>query len=129
MLRNITDSSGNDIKIMVAEQNRYEKDINELSGKIGLITDVIKSESTLEWGPILQDIGSAIPKQARLTGIHSSESGILLSGQALSNEAVYLFVDALNDSKSIKSASIIEAKNSGLSNRLVNYSISCVLAK
>ena len=127
--RNTGDTSGENIKVMIEEQSRLEKEITELSDRLGNITDVIKTDSSVEWGPVLQDISSAIPKQARLTSIRSSESGILLSGQALSNSAVYLFVDSLNDCKSIKSASIVEARDSSQSNRLVNYSISCVLAE
>jgi type IV pilus assembly protein PilM len=127
--RNISDSSSQDMKMMISENNRLEKEITELSGRLDNITGVIKTDSVLEWGPILKDIGSAIPKQTRLASIRSSESGILLSGQALSNEAVYLFVDSLKGSKSIKSASIIEAKKDSQSNMLVNYSIICVPAQ
>jgi len=82
----------------------------------------------LKWGQILNDIRFAIPKTARITNLSSSSnSKILLEGQAFSYEAVHLFVDMLNAGEYIESASLIGTQKDKESGGLVRYSINCSL--
>ncbi len=120
---------GDDTKFMLAEQTSLEKEIEQVSGKLEHITHAVNTDSVSEWGKILQDIGSAIPGNTRLSSIQGADSGILLNGQALTYDAIYLFVDSLKKCKNIESASVVSTTNNGQSNRLVNYSIRCVLTQ
>jgi hypothetical protein len=51
----------------------------------------------------------------------------LLEGQALSYEAVHLFVDMLNAGEYIESASLTGTKRDNRSGGLLRYSINCSL--
>ena len=115
---------------LVNERIELESQIKEISEKIENMGIIQNEDSTVNWAAILKDIGSSMPKQARLTNIYStSQFGLVLNGQALTHDAMYEFVDALNECESIESAVYTNAQNNGQTNRLVNYSISCVIAK
>ncbi|MBN2590288.1 MAG: pilus assembly protein PilM [Sedimentisphaerales bacterium] len=127
--RDSNEFSGENTQLMLIEKGQLDKNIKQMSEKINDIMSVIKTDSVYKWSEILSDIGSAIPKNNRLTSIGSNESGILLNGQALTYDAIYLFVDSLNKCKTIELATIVSTTNNAQSNRLVNYSIRCVLTQ
>ena len=126
-----TEKSGGEIlgkntKMMLTEQLKLDKDEKQISDKLDNVISVIKTDSSFQWGQILQNIGLVIPKNNRLTSIRSTESGMLLNGQALTYDAIYLFVDALNKCGNIKSAEIVNTTNNAQSSRIVSYTIRCV---
>jgi Tfp pilus assembly protein PilN len=118
------------IKELLNEQALLNKQIVSVSEKLNSMNAVLKPRSFLRWGQILDGVRLAIPKKARVTELSSGASSkLLLYGQALSYEAVYLFVDMLNNCKHIKSASLIKTKKDSGSRNLVSYSIGCSLVQ
>jgi hypothetical protein len=94
------------------------------------MNNALSTGSVLGWDQILTDIRLATPKTVLITELISSDnSKMLLDGQALSYEAIYLFVDALNTCKSIESASLIGTEKHSGSDSMVRYSISCSLTQ
>jgi Tfp pilus assembly protein PilN len=113
---------------LLIEKTLLQEQINDLSEKLDVTEDTLSSESGLKWGRILSDIRQATPKTVRLTGLNSSDNfRMLLDGQALSYDAIYLFVDALSTCKNIKSASLIGTEQYNGSEHMVKYSIRCSL--
>jgi len=94
------------------------------------MNNIFGPDSVPIWGQILNDIKIATPKTIRIKEIFSGDnSNLLLSGQALSYEAVYSFIEALCACKNIESASLIGSQNNNRSDSLVEYSINCSLAQ
>jgi hypothetical protein len=110
------------------EQTFLNEQIVNITGKLKSMNAASGAGALLKWGQILNDIRFAIPKTARITNLSSSSnSKILLEGQALSYEAVHLFVDMLNAGEYIESASLIGTQKDKESGGLLRYSINCSL--
>jgi Tfp pilus assembly protein PilN len=117
-------------KSLLEEQTLIQSQIKEISEKLDLTSHVIKDDSVLMYGRVLEDIGAAIPKNIRITDLYSNDrSKILINGQALTYDAIYRFIDALNDGKNIISATLIRTQNNGQLESLVGYSINCLLTQ
>jgi len=115
---------------LLKEQSVLQEQITEVKSRLELMNSVLGPDSILIWGQILNDIKIATPKTIRIKEIFSGDnSNLLLSGQALSYEALYSFIEALGACKNIESASLIGSQNNNRSNNLVEYSINCSLAQ
>jgi len=133
-IRKINDNLGDkkshllsDTHTLVRKQESLNKQIKTVTNKLDQISEILGSYHETKWSDLLNDIGKRIPKIARITSLsNTSNSVVLLKGLALSNEAVYLFADMLNDSEYLTSAAIIETNKD--KNGLVKYEINCVLA-
>jgi len=91
---------------------------------------ILSAGSFLRWDLILNEIRSAIPKTVRITNLFSDDNlKVLFRGQALSYESIDLFVDILNDSEHIESASLIGTEKDSELSGLITYSINCSLIK
>jgi len=105
---------------MLREQELINKQIERMSNRPNLLS----IDHDIDWSGLLEDIRKATPSTVRITSLSSQRgSKISLKGQALSYEGVRLFVNMLNKSQHIKSASPVEMKISGGSDRLVEYVI------
>jgi len=112
---------------LVREQTSVNKQISAVNGELTQINDVLSSNRNTGFAGLLSDIGKGIPRNICITSLSSgAKYGMSLKGLAISNEAVYSFVDILNNSEHINSASVAEIKrdNKGL----LSYEINCVLA-
>ncbi len=119
-----------DTQELLKEQSVLQKQITEIQSKLELMNNALASDAVLTWGQILNDIRIATPERIRITEIFSSEnSNILLSGQALSYETLYLFIEALSACKNIESASLIVSQNNNRQDGLIGYSINCLLTQ
>jgi len=114
---------------LLDEQGLLSKQIANLSKNINRMNVILSTGSFLRWDQVLNDISLATPKMVRITKLSSKDnSKIVLEGQALSHEAIYLFVDMLNACRYVKSASLIGAKKDSKSAGRVDYSIRCSLS-
>jgi len=116
-------------RALLDEQGLLNKQIANLSKNLNRMSVILSTGSFLRWAQILNDISLATPKTVRITKLSSEDnSKMLLEGQALSHEAIYLFVDMLNACRYVKSASLIGTKKDSKTAGCVNYSISCSLS-
>jgi Tfp pilus assembly protein PilN len=121
--------SGNTQELL-SEQALLQQKIKEISARLEQVNTAIDTGAVLKWGPILNDIKDATPETVRIAKLDSSDnSKILLSGQAVTYEAVKLFIEALNACKNIESASLVESQNDNQSDNVVGYTISCLLTR
>jgi Tfp pilus assembly protein PilN len=113
---------------LLKEKALLQEQITDLSEKLDVTKDTLSAGSALKWERILSDIRRVTPPTVRITALHGSDnSRMLLDGQALSYEAIYLFVDTLSTCKNIESASLIGTEKYSGSEHLVKYSIRCSL--
>jgi len=116
-----------DTHTLVRERISINKQISAISNTLNQINGALGSHCDTDWPGLLNDIGKGIPRTVCITSLSSrANSGMSLKGLALSNEAVYLFVDMLNKSEHINSASIAETKKDDKG--FISYEISCALA-
>ncbi len=113
---------------LLREQELLEKQIKQLADRPDRLNNILGSRVSLDWAKILADIADRTPQTVRITSLQSkADSGIYLEGTSLSYEAVRLFVDLLNQSRCIKSASASQTKKDDTMAGMVRYSINCSL--
>jgi len=116
-----------DTHTLIRERASVNKQIDAVGNKLNQINGILDSHRDTNWPNLLNDIGKGIPRTVRITSLSGgANSGMSLKGLALSNEAVYLFVDMLSKSKRISSASIAGTKRD--SKGFISYEINCTLA-
>jgi Tfp pilus assembly protein PilN len=118
-----------DTHTLVKERAFVNKQTDAASNKLNQINEILGSHRDIEWPGLLSDIGKVIPRTVCITSLSSGAGqGISLKGLALSNEAVYWFVDRLNNkSEHISSASIVKTDRD--KRGFINYEISCTMAQ
>jgi Tfp pilus assembly protein PilN len=109
------------------KQASLDEQIDAVSSQIDRINAILSPRRDTDWPGLLKDIGKAIPKTACITSLSGGAGPIMsIKGMATSNEAVYWFMDKLNQSEHISSASIMQTERDG--SGFVSYEISCTLA-
>ena len=98
-----------DTYMLLNEQQTLKEQIKEVSEKPNQLNNLLKSRYEVDWANILNDVKKCTPKTVRITKLYNNDnSGMRLEGQALSYESVRLFVNMLNKSDYINSASLTE---------------------
>ncbi|MFC1781836.1 PilN domain-containing protein, partial [Planctomycetota bacterium] len=104
--------------------------LSQITDRLNLVKDVIEMNPVLEWGQVLNEISHITPRTVRINEFSSSDnSSIQINGQAISYEAVNLFVEWLNNCQSIDTASLIGSRSNRSSDNLIGYSINCKLVQ
>jgi len=117
-----------DTRALFREQELVDRQIEQLSGGPDRLKAILGLRQEVDWAHLLEDIRSRTPKALRITKLHSSNnSKMYLEGLALSYEAVHLFVDMLNKSQYINSASLSQTEKDNRAGGLVTYAINCSL--
>ncbi|MHC4423579.1 MAG: pilus assembly protein PilM [Planctomycetota bacterium] len=121
--------SSRDTYALFREQTLVEKQIKQLSDRPDLLSSISSSRPDVDWAGLFNDIRKATPKTLRITDLLSKgQSKMSLEGLAVSYEAVHLFVDMLNKSDRIETATVLETEKDRSEGGLVRYSINCALA-
>jgi len=117
-----------DISELLKEEQLLDRQIKQLSEGPGRLNEILSSRGDGDWLGLLNDLRSRAPKTVRVTNLFSKAgSRMFLEGLALSYESVHLFVNMLDKSEHLDSASLIEAEKDKEENGLVRYAISCSL--
>jgi len=117
-----------DTSALLMEERMLDKQIKQLSDGPGQLNEILSSHRDGDWLGILSDLRSRVPKAVCIRDLKSSgNSKIFLEGLALSYESVHLFVNMLDQSQYVDSASLIEAEKDSKEGGLVRYAISCQL--
>lgn len=113
---------------LLKEQEMLEARIEQLSEGPGQMNSIENLHHDIDWTGLLNDVRNATPRTARITRLLSKDAlKMSLEGQTLSYESVHLFVNMLNKSEHIDSASLVEAEKDEDDGGLVRYSINCSL--
>ena len=119
---------GCNIQTLLNEQALLNEQVANISENLGGMSAILSAGHFLRWDQILNEIRTTIPKTVRITNLFSDDnSRVLFKGQALSYESIHLFVDMLNSSDHIESASLIGTEKDSELSGLVTYSVSCSL--
>ncbi len=117
-----------DVRTLTEKRASVNKKINAVTNQINQLNDILGSHHDINWPSLLSDIGKAIPRTVSLTALsNGANSVVLLKGLAASNEAVYWFMDRLNKSERINTASITQTERN--KQGLINYEIRCTLTQ
>ena len=117
-----------DISALLKEEQLLDRQIKQLSDGPSKLNEILSSRGDGDWLGLLNDLRSRTPMSVCITNLKSSEnSKMFLEGLALSYESVHLFVNMLDKSEHLDSASLIEAEKDDQEDGLVRYAISCSL--
>ncbi len=111
---------------LLKERRQIENQIEKLSAVPGRIKKIYDSHSYVDWAVVLNEIRRAIPGYARLSSLSgTSRAKILLAGQAATYRAAEVFVNNLDKSKCISSASLVKTEITADKPGLIKYEIIC----
>lgn len=117
-----------DTQVMLDRQASLDARLGVLTNQLNGIRQIKKSHLDINWAEIFGQIAAATPRSVRITAM-SCEGGskMLIQGLALSNESVYQFVDTLEKSPGIASATLMETRERNRQKGLITYQIHCTL--
>jgi hypothetical protein len=119
---------GRNTQTLLNEQVSLNEQITDISENLSGMNAILSTKSFIRWDQILNEIRSTIPKPVRIINLFSEDnSKVLFRGQALSYESIHLFVEMLNNSAHVKSASLIGTEKDDEQSGLVTYSVNCSL--
>jgi Tfp pilus assembly protein PilN len=115
---------------VMVEQHRYlNARLKNMSSRLGRIEKIRASHRDINWQELFSDIRKAAPRSVRITEMSSGDgSKMLVTGLAMSNEAVNLFVNLLEKSHNIESVALLETSEQAGQGGLITYRLSCKLA-
>ncbi len=126
----ISAQPGTETESLLKERRQIKKQIEKLSAVPGRMKKIYDSHSDVDWTVVLNEISRAIPRYAKLSRLSgTSKAKILLAGQAATYRAAELFVNNLDKSKHISSASLVKTENTGDRPGPIRYEISCSPAR
>lgn len=121
---------GGDILKLLGEQRLLDRQILDISGNVKSMSTILNTSPFVRWDQLLNEIRFATPEPVRITTLFSNDnSKTVLKGEALSYESIRLFVQTLNESEYMKSASLVGTEKDTEPSGLVTYSINCSLAE
>lgn len=114
---------------LLNEHEYLDRQIKILSERPNQISKILDSQVSVDWAGIMTDIKKRTPKTVRIVKFYNTNTnGFRLEGLSLSYESVRLFVDLLNKSEFIRTASLTETIKNEHTDGLVMYIINCSLA-
>jgi len=117
-----------DTYTLLNEQEKLDRQIKQLSDIPAELSSILGSRPSVDWTGILNDVKKRTPKTIRIINLFSRDSSTMyLEGMAISYEMIHLFVQMLNDSIYISSASLTETTKEEKGNDFIMYRIDCVL--
>ncbi len=117
------------LAMAVAERAATEEQIAAVAGELDCLVQASQSHPDVDWMQLLDDVGAAVPKQARLTELTVDGTSIMqVGGVCESDEAVATLVSMLNRSGAIAHAELLESRRIDGQDGAVRYAITCTLA-
>jgi len=122
-----TEAIGN-MRELLHERTLLDKQAKDVSQRLSNMSAAMRGDYFLRWDRILDQVARAIPRSVQIRSLSSDGSSmIMLEGQALSYEAVELFLDMLSNCEHVKSASLAKTEKGSKSDKWIRYSIGCSL--
>jgi Tfp pilus assembly protein PilN len=116
------------ISMLVQQNKSLEKQIKQLSGQYNQLNGLLGSCRDISWPDILEGIKNNTPNTVCITDLFCSGSNTMsLEGLALSYDVISTFINTLEKSGQIGSASLVEAGKDTKYEELIKYEISCAL--
>ncbi|MFC1675679.1 pilus assembly protein PilM [Planctomycetota bacterium] len=135
MVKNVTGKPDNRKQMRVSEsthdiveEKKYlDQQVKDISAKLDNINKIISSHTDLDWLGLMDNVRTSTPLKLCITRMYSyNNSAVTIEGNALSYDAVNLFVMMLNDSEHIESASLTKTEVNDSSDKFVEYKINCL---
>jgi Tfp pilus assembly protein PilN len=116
------------MRALSRERILLDEQVKDTSQRLSNMNAAMRGTYFLRWDRILTQIARVIPRSVQIRSLSSDGSSMLmLEGQALSYEAVELFLDMLSNCEHVKSASLAGAEKVRKSGKWIRYSIGCSL--
>jgi len=118
-----------DLATAAAERAATERQIAAVAAELDCLVQASQSHPDVDWVQLLDDVGAAVPKRARLTELTvEGASSMQVAGVCEPDEAVATLVLMLNRSKAIAHAELLESRRINGQDAAIRYAIACTLA-
>ncbi len=118
-----------DIAVLIEQQKLLDRRLGILTTRLDAIGRIEASHRDIDWAKLFEEIRRATPRSVRISAMSCQDgSKMLIQGLALSNEAVYSFLNLLEKSPGITSVTLLEAREQDWQTGLITYQLSCVLS-
>ena len=112
--------------VLLEKERILNSQISTLTARLERMKGILNSQRDVDWSSLLKEIRSLTPRSVCITSLLSPERSVMiLEGLAVSYDAVNLFIEMLNKSEHIGSASLIETEKDNNASGLVRYAINC----
>jgi Tfp pilus assembly protein PilN len=113
---------------LVQQNKSLEKQIKQLSDQYNQLNGLFSSRRDISWPDILESIKNNTPNTICITNLFRADETIMsLEGLALSYDTINAFINELEKSGQIDSASLVKAGKDAKYQELIRYEISCAL--
>ena len=117
-----------DTEVLLEQQKLLVQQLGAITTRLDGIEKIRASQRDVNWAEIFDEISKAAPSSVRITAMSCQDgSKMLIQGLALSNEAVYSFVNLLEKSSGIASVTLLETREQNSQSGLITYQLSCKL--
>ena len=117
-----------DTYTLLNEQELLDRQIKQLSDIPAELSSILGSRPSMDWAGILDDVRKRTPKSIRIINLFSRDNSTMyLEGMGISYETIHLFVQMLDNSIYISSASLTETTKEDKADGFIMYRIDCVL--
>jgi Tfp pilus assembly protein PilN len=117
------------MRTLLHERTSLDEQVKDASQRLSNMSVAVRGGYFLRWDQILERVAIAIPRNVQICSLSSDGSSMTLEGQALSYEAVELFLDMLSGCEHIKSASLKGTEKDSESDKWIRYTIGCLLTE
>lgn len=117
-----------DTVVLLERQKLLIERLGALTNRLDGIEKIRAAHRDVNWAQLFDEISKAAPSSVRISAIVCQDgSKMLIQGLALSNEAVYSFINLLEKSPDIASVTLLETREQNPQSGLITYQLNCKL--
>ena len=114
--------------VLLKQRGLLNSRLGLLTSRLNGIEQIRASHHDVNWAEVFDEIRRAAPGTVRITAMSCQDgSKMLIQGLALSNEAVYSFINLLEKSPNIASVTLLETREQNSQNGIITYQLNCKL--
>jgi type IV pilus assembly protein PilM len=116
-----------DTSVLLEQQWLLDRRLGALTARLDGIQKIQATQKDVNWAMLFDEIRKITPGTVRITAMSCQDgSKMLIQGLALSDEAVYSFVNLLEKSPGIASVALLETRE-GYQKGIITYQLMCKL--
>jgi type IV pilus assembly protein PilM len=114
--------------VLLEQQELLDSRLRYLTVRLNGIEQIRALHHDVNWVQLFDQIRKAAPRSVRITAMSCQDSSkMLIQGLALSNEAVYSFINLLEKSPNIASVTLLETREQNSQSGIITYQLNCKL--
>jgi Tfp pilus assembly protein PilN len=114
--------------LLLKEQEKLDSRLGALTIRLNGIEQIRAAHKDVNWVQVFDEIRRASSSSVRISAVVCQDgSQMLVQGLALTNDAVYAFINSLEKSPCIASVTLLETREQNSQNGIITYQLNCKL--